>query len=91
MYSKAGIRIVEQFGDLDQKFRRSADGNRLYQNGKNGLKLASANEGPGLQVHKAGWSWGGQFVDFNNDGYLDIYVTSGYFTAPKRFASDKDL
>lgn len=91
MYSKAGLRIVEHFGQLDQRFRRSADGNRLYRNTGDRLQLASANEGTGLQVHKAGWSWGGQFMDFNNDGFLDLYVTSGYFTAPEKFATEKDL
>ena len=91
MYSKAGIRIVEHFGELDQNFRRSADGNRLYLNRDSNLKLASANDGPGLKVNRAGWSWGGQFVDVDNDGYLDIYVSSGYFSAPEIFASDKDL
>ncbi|MEM9410677.1 MAG: VCBS repeat-containing protein [Planctomycetota bacterium] len=91
MYSKAGLRIVEHFGDLDKRFRRSADGNRLYRNGTDKFELVSANESDGLQVHKAGWSWGGQFVDVNNDGFLDIYVVSGYFSAPDALASDKDL
>jgi hypothetical protein len=91
MYSKAGLRIVEHFGQLDERFRRSADGNRLYRNTGDRLQLASANEGAGLKVHKAGWSWGGQFMDFNNDRFPDIYVTSGYFTAPEKFATEKDL
>ena len=91
MYSKAGIRIVEHFDGLDPKFRRSADGNRLYRNFGDGLKLVSANEGEGANVHKAGWSWGGQFADLNNDGYLDIYVTAGYFTAPDIYDTHKDL
>lgn len=91
MYSKAGIRITEHFEGLDKQFRRAADGNRLYQNKDGRLSLVSANEGPGLKVHKAGWSWGGQFMDFDNDGFLDLYVCSGYFTAPKMFATDLDL
>ena len=44
-----------------------------------------------LTVAKAGWSWGGQFFDFDNDGFLDIYVPNGYFTAPEQFAAGKDL
>ena len=92
MYSKAGMRITEQIPDLDYRFRMSADGNRLYQNinGKT-FDLMSANQKDGLHVTKAGWSWGGQFVDFDNDGKLDIYVTSGYRTAPPQIASDVDL
>ena len=44
-----------------------------------------------MTVAKAGWSWGGQFADLNNDAYLDLYVLSGYFTPPPGFASDLDL
>lgn len=91
MYSKAGLRIIENFDTLDGGYRRSADGNRLYLNRGKKMNLVSANAGPGLAVHKAGWSWGGQFVDVNNDGLLDIYVSSGYFSAPEIFSSGKDL
>jgi hypothetical protein len=42
-------------------------------------------------VSSVGWSYGGQFADFNNDGELDIYVASGFYTPPKEVANDKDL
>jgi hypothetical protein len=48
-------------------------------------------EPPAMTVMKAGWSWGGKFADFDNDGWLDIYVLSGYFTAPKELSSELDL
>ena len=44
-----------------------------------------------MTVMNAGWSWGGCFADFDNDGFLDLYVLSGYFTAPKELSSDLDL
>jgi hypothetical protein len=44
-----------------------------------------------LTVAKAGWSWGGQFVDVDNDGYLDIYVSSGYYSVPDEFTTNIDL
>ncbi len=91
MYSKAGIRITEHFDNLDRRFRRSADGNRLYRNLPEKFVLASSNEQKGLDVNKAGWSWGGQFMDVNNDCFLDLYVASGYFTAPREYATTKDL
>ena len=37
-----------------------------------------------LKVQLGGWSWGAQFVDLNNDGRLDLYLTNGYISADKR-------
>jgi len=28
------------------------------------------------------WTWGARFVDFNNDGYDDLYVPNGFITGP---------
>ena len=91
MYSKAGMRITGQIPDLDHRFRMSADGNRLFRNNGQKFELVSANQQQGIEVNKAGWSWGGQFVDFDNDANLDLYVTSGYRTAPRQIATDVDL
>jgi hypothetical protein len=44
-----------------------------------------------MTVMNAGWSWGGCFADFDNDRFLDLYVLSGYFTAPKELSSEFDL
>lgn len=91
MYSKAGLRITAQVGDLDPRFRRSADGNRLFRNRGGGkFQLVSGEEPGSMQVVKAGWSWGGQFMDIDNDGFLDMYVTSGYRTAPEAIAIPVD-
>ncbi|NND87616.1 MAG: CRTAC1 family protein, partial [Flavobacteriaceae bacterium] len=37
-------------------------------------------------VAKTDWSWAGLLVDFDLDGYKDIYVTNGY----RRYGSDND-
>jgi hypothetical protein len=34
-----------------------------------------------LKVELGGWSWGAQFVDLNNDGRLDLFLTNGYVSA----------
>ena len=79
MYSKAGNRILDQIPTIDKRFHLTANGNRLYQQQDGKLECL-----PGTDEHaaKAGWSWGGKFTDFNNDGLLDIYVGSGYLSSP---------
>jgi hypothetical protein len=44
-----------------------------------------------IPVHLAGWSWGGQFCDFDNDGHLDLYVSSGFYTPPPGLDIGVDL
>ena len=91
MYSKAGRRIMAQIAELNPNFQRSVAGNYLYRSTDDGFQLVSGLEPPAIPVAEAGWSWGGQFSDFNNDGFLDLYVLSGYFTAPAEHASNVDL
>lgn len=91
MYSKAGLRIVNQLDDVNERLRVSAHGNFLYVN-DDGKLIQVAGSGKDKQhVSSVGWSYGGQFADFNNDGELDIYVASGFYTPPKEVANDKDL
>jgi len=91
MFSKAGMRIVSQIPGLDSRFRRAAEGNRLFRFDGDKFDLVSGTEPPALAVTQADWSWGGQFVDVDNDGFLDIYVASGYYSAPDEIACDVDL
>jgi hypothetical protein len=37
-----------------------------------------------MGVELAGWSFGAQFGDLNNDGWLDLFVTNGYVSGEKR-------
>lgn len=34
-------------------------------------------------INNAGWSYGAQFGDLNNDGYMDLYVANGFISAKK--------
>jgi hypothetical protein len=91
MFSKAGQRITKQVDQLDPRFAQLADGNYLYRFDGRRFQLASGYHAPQLMVAKAGWSWGGQFFDANNDGYLDLYVPNGYYTVPAEFETTVDL
>jgi hypothetical protein len=45
----------------------AADGSLKFEN------LANV-----MGVERGGWSFGAQFGDLNNDGYVDLYLTNGY-------------
>lgn len=85
MYSKAGSRIAAQLGEIDPRFAKMARGNTLFRN-EEGVRFEDLSTRPGERhAQKAGWSWGGQFADVDNDGRSDLHVLSGYYTAPREF------
>jgi len=88
MYSKAGNRIVPYFENADPRILVAARGNFLYENNGGIFRLSSEKDAPETKV---GWAFGGQFADFNNDGWLDLYVPSGLYSAPKEAATEVDL
>jgi hypothetical protein len=57
-------------------------GNNMWvpQPGCRGDALKYENFANQLHVEIGGWSWGAQFVDLNNDGLLDLFLTNGYVT-----------
>jgi len=54
------------------------------QKGKPGGTLQYDDLATSLGVDLGGWSWGAQFGDLNNDGWLDLYLTNGYVSAGER-------
>lgn len=84
MYSSAGNRVVTQAqflpaadDTLKSKMLQLAQGNTLFTNdGKGGFR----DEGIASGVAMGRWSWGSIFVDFNNDGWEDLFVTNGFIT-----------
>ena len=91
MFSKAGQRITSQVDQLDPRIAQLADGNYLYRFDGKRFSLVSGLESPKLTVARAGWSWGAQFLDANNDGFLDLYVPNGYYSVPPEFETEVDL
>ncbi len=85
MFSSAGSRITHQRqfkpgakrSDVEG-FRRHARGNSLFLNQGDGT-FADVATTSGTVMGR--WAWGSQFVDMNNDGWQDIYVTNGFVTA----------
>ena len=91
MYSKAGNRIVKQVEDVDERVKVASQGNFLYENQGGTFKQVAGLEKEAQQVSKVGWSFGGQFADFDNDGNLDVYVGSGFYTPPESISKPGDL
>jgi len=84
MFSSAGQRIVPQYAlrgkeqeDLLAAHFQFAVGNTLLRNDGNAT-FTDVSRQAGVTV--GGWAWGALFVDFNNDGYPDIYGPNGYIT-----------
>jgi hypothetical protein len=61
------------FGDA-ANFPAPKIGNRLYRNDNGAFVDVTAQ----AQVADGGWGWGSCFMDFENDGDLDIYHTNGW-------------
>ncbi|MCG8425376.1 MAG: VCBS repeat-containing protein [Proteobacteria bacterium] len=91
MYSKAGRRLANRLGPGNHRIRQMSSGNALLRQNRDGsFEVVSGLAPPALPVARAGWGWGGQFVDIDNDGFLDIYSMAGFYTAPKAVQSDVD-
>ena len=85
MHSSAGRRITAAAGRAGAAFAPLARGNSLLRNGSAGFTRVADST-----VEDGGWGWGGQFLDFDNDGDLDIYALSGYYTPPSEVALPED-
>ena len=54
-------------------------GNNLWvpKPGRSTNKISYENMANAMGVELGGWSFGAQFGDLNNDGFLDLYLTNG--------------
>ena len=92
MYSKAGNRILAQLPWIDPDFKQMARGNTLFHNAASGPWKKVSGTTPGsMQVEYAEWSWASQFVDLDNDGWLDLVAPNGHYTPPKEVQAEVDL
>jgi len=91
MYSKAGRRITGRVSGMDGRFGEMARGNSLLKLEEGRFDRVSSLDDSGLMVELAGWSWGSQFLDVDNDSWLDLFALSGHYSAPRAFDLEVDL
>ena len=81
MSSTAGNRILSRLfpnsSAKDNVLKKLAAGNNLYENlGGGKFKDVTAEVGG----FSGGWAWGGGFIDFDNDGWEDIFTPNGFIS-----------
>jgi hypothetical protein len=81
MSSTAGNRILTRLfpnsSAKDNVLKKLAAGNNLYENMGDGKFRDVTAEVGGFG---GGWAWGGGFIDFDNDGWEDIYTPNGFIS-----------
>ena len=71
------MRLFPNSGPQDNVLKKLAAGNNLYENTGDGkFKDVTAQVGG----FSGGWAWGGGFIDFDNDGWEDIYTPNGFIS-----------
>jgi hypothetical protein len=83
MYSKTGARIIGNLKpgtyapDVMAQICRFVAGSQLYLN-QGGLRFQPVAEP--WQMNDVGWAYGPALADLDNDGFLDIFATSGFMS-----------
>ena len=87
-YGGAGVGIVDINNDglLDIYFAGNLVNDRLYLN-KGNLVFEDISKKAG--IYDSGWSSGVTFVDINNDGFMDIYVSKELYDDDPKLRENK--
>ena len=61
-------------------YQKHAMGNSLFRNQQSSFHDATGESGVGI----GRWAWSSDSWDFDHDGFLDLYVTNGMVSGPRR-------
>ena len=79
-YMISADNLLNTFADIRQRYFQ---GNVLLRHNGDGFDNLSHQSG----TEYGEWAWGSGFVDFQNDGFVDLYTTNGFISGEK----DDDL
>lgn len=87
MWSSAGRRVTSQ-SDFKRNspdapkdiYRRHARGNSLFRS--NGSRFSDVTIASAVEVGR--WAWCSDYLDFDNDGNLDLYIVNGCVTGTEK-------
>jgi len=88
MFSKMGRRIIDHVSADDypagifEQIRGACAGNRLYQPEAGAMIYRDMSEQ--LGVNPVGWAFAPVMADFDANGYLDIYATTGFMSFSRK-------
>lgn len=87
MWTAAGVRIstLDDFkkdspAPIRTLYQKHAMGNSLFHNRGSSFDDATTSSGTG----NGRWAWSSDAFDFDHDGFLDLYVTNGMVSGPRR-------
>jgi hypothetical protein len=97
MQSTAGQRITSDEKNFSPDLSPTAKqdrvlgsrGNILLRNDSSGKFVDISGDSPYSQVRNANWAYGAQFLDFDNDCWLDIFSPNGHITFPRTGPSNQ--
>lgn len=88
MWSSAGRRVTAQglFKENETQtvkslYQRHARGNSLFRNRRDD-RFDDVTLAAGVEMGR--WAWCSNFLDFDNDGYEDLYIANGFITGTKK-------
>ncbi len=88
MWTAAGLRVTEQENfqpqaspEIRALYRKHAMGNSLFSN-RGGGRFEDASEPSRTRIGR--WAWSSDALDFDQDGFPDLYVTNGMISGPVR-------
>jgi tetratricopeptide (TPR) repeat protein len=87
MWTAAGLRVSQQdifkkdsAGDVRALYRKHAIGNSLFHS--RGAEFENVTDASGAGIGR--WSWSSDAIDFDHDGFPDLYITNGMVSGPTR-------